>query len=63
MTADIPTEPTARLAHALLLALTAPVGREAAIDDLVQFFALGLAPDQITRACDAAQRAARAVAS
>lgn len=51
MTADIPTDPTERLAYALLLALTAPVGREAAIDDLVQFFALGLAPTQVTRAC------------
>lgn len=54
MSLTLPTDPTARLAHALCLALTAPVGREAEIDDLVQFFALGLAPAQVTRACDLA---------
>ena len=54
MSLTLPTDATARLAHALYLALTAPVGREAEIDDLVQFFALGLAPTQVTRACDLA---------
>ena len=48
--------PLSRLVDAMVLAITAPAGREHDADDLVQYFAAGLSPDEIETAKKAALR-------
>jgi len=48
--------PLSRLVDAMMLAITAPAGREHDADDLVQYFAAGLSPDAIETAKKAALR-------
>ena len=48
--------PLSRLVEAMMLAITAPAGREHDADDLVQYFAAELSPDEIETAKNAALR-------